>query len=148
MLVFSQDSCPDRWGRLLMKRREAILAKKEDRKPKRLTEMDFLLEFTMKRGWALCALQKKKTALILQMIRIWQLRHGQPLESLNQHRWPLKRTMTGWRNYGLNSPFSTGVFSWRARPKASVEAPDGSLWILKFPSQNDDMNKGMGNGGS
>ena len=37
------DSCPDRWGRLLMKRREAILAKKEDRKPKRLTEMDFLL---------------------------------------------------------------------------------------------------------
>lgn len=26
------DSCPDRWGRLLIKRREAILAKKEERK--------------------------------------------------------------------------------------------------------------------
>ena len=37
------DSCPDRWGRLLMKRREAILAKKEERKPKRLTDLDFLL---------------------------------------------------------------------------------------------------------
>lgn len=37
------DSCPDRWGRLLMKRREAINAKKEDRKPKHLTEIDFLL---------------------------------------------------------------------------------------------------------
>lgn len=37
------DSCPDRWGRLLIKRREAILAKKERRKPRRLTDMDFLL---------------------------------------------------------------------------------------------------------
>ena len=29
-----EDSCPDRWGRLLMKRREAIIAKKEERKPR------------------------------------------------------------------------------------------------------------------
>jgi len=33
--VFS-DSCPDRWGRLLMRRREAILAAREGRKPKQL----------------------------------------------------------------------------------------------------------------
>ncbi len=38
-----EDSCPDRWGRLLMKRREAIVARKEERKPKTLTEMDFLI---------------------------------------------------------------------------------------------------------
>ena len=37
------DSCPDRWGRLLMRRREAIMAHKEGRKPKALTESDFLL---------------------------------------------------------------------------------------------------------
>ena len=37
------DSCPDRWGRLLMRRREAMQAKKEDRKPRKLTESDFLL---------------------------------------------------------------------------------------------------------
>ena len=37
------DSCPDRWGRLLMKRKEAIDARKEDRKPRKLTESDFLL---------------------------------------------------------------------------------------------------------
>ena len=36
-------SSPDRWGRLLMKRREAILAKKQARKPKTLTDVDFLL---------------------------------------------------------------------------------------------------------
>ena len=38
-----EDSCPDRWGRLLMKRREAIIAKKEERKPRTLTEVDFLI---------------------------------------------------------------------------------------------------------
>ena len=33
------DSCPNRWGRLLMKRREAILAKQENRKPAKLSEI-------------------------------------------------------------------------------------------------------------
>ncbi len=37
------DSCPDRWGRLLMKRKEALNARKENRKPRNLTESDFLL---------------------------------------------------------------------------------------------------------
>ena len=37
------DSCPDRWGRLLMRRREAILAARENRKPKQLSETDYLL---------------------------------------------------------------------------------------------------------
>ena len=35
------DSCPDRWGRLLMKRREAIRARKEARKPRALNEIDY-----------------------------------------------------------------------------------------------------------
>lgn len=38
-----EDSCPDRWGHLLMKRHEAIIAKKEERKPRTLTEVDFLI---------------------------------------------------------------------------------------------------------
>ncbi|HJV19620.1 MAG TPA: hypothetical protein VJ552_07040 [Sediminibacterium sp.] len=37
------DSSPDRWGRVLMDRREAILAKKENRKIKNLYEEDYLL---------------------------------------------------------------------------------------------------------
>ena len=37
------DSCPDRWGRVLMKRREMIRAKKEGVKPRRLLESDYLL---------------------------------------------------------------------------------------------------------
>ena len=37
------DSCPDRWGRLLMKRREAIQAREAGRPERKLTESDFLL---------------------------------------------------------------------------------------------------------
>src|SRR5205823_1819155 len=37
------DSSPDRWGRVLMDRREALVARKEKRKPKPLFEEDYLL---------------------------------------------------------------------------------------------------------
>src|SRR5574343_1675541 len=37
------DSCPDRWGRVLMDRREAAMARKEGRKMKHLLESDYLL---------------------------------------------------------------------------------------------------------
>ena len=37
------DASPDRWGRLLMTKRERILADKESRKPRKLNDSDFLL---------------------------------------------------------------------------------------------------------
>lgn len=41
------DSCPDRWGRLLMKRREAIVARQEERRPKVLKEVDYLIDYLL-----------------------------------------------------------------------------------------------------
>ena len=37
------DSSPDRWGRLLIKRREAVMSRIENRPRRHLTESDFLL---------------------------------------------------------------------------------------------------------
>src|SRR6266487_17591 len=37
------DSAPDRWGRVLMERREVATAARERRKPRALQEFDFLL---------------------------------------------------------------------------------------------------------
>ena len=37
------DSCPDRWGKRLMKRREELRAKKAGEKPQKLLESDYLL---------------------------------------------------------------------------------------------------------
>ena len=46
------DSCPDRWGRVLMDRREADLwQKKEKRPPHKLFESDYLLGVLMGIGW-------------------------------------------------------------------------------------------------
>ena len=39
----SADSSPDRWGRILMKKRERILADREGRKPRKLYDSDYLL---------------------------------------------------------------------------------------------------------
>jgi serine/threonine-protein kinase HipA len=38
-----QDAAPDRWGRVLMERREGLRARREKRRARRLGEMDFLL---------------------------------------------------------------------------------------------------------
>ncbi|MCR4586020.1 MAG: HipA N-terminal domain-containing protein [Lachnospiraceae bacterium] len=38
-----QDSCPDRWGRKLIDRRESIYAEKEGRRPQKFTETGYLL---------------------------------------------------------------------------------------------------------
>src|ERR1700733_16293511 len=37
------DSCPDRWGRVLMQRREAAMARMEERTARDLLESDYLL---------------------------------------------------------------------------------------------------------
>ena len=37
------DSCPDRWGRVLMQRREAVIARNEGRTARELLEADYLL---------------------------------------------------------------------------------------------------------
>lgn len=37
------DSCPDRWGRGLMKRREELRARKAEEKPRKLLDSDYLL---------------------------------------------------------------------------------------------------------
>ena len=45
------DASPDRWGRVLMNKRERILAEKEGRKPRKLHDSDYLLGYMMKHGW-------------------------------------------------------------------------------------------------
>ncbi len=37
------DAAPDRWGRMLMERREALIARRESRRPRRLDDWDFLV---------------------------------------------------------------------------------------------------------
>ena len=45
------DSAPDRWGRTLMQRREALIAKNESRKVHPYLKVIFCLEYMIYTGW-------------------------------------------------------------------------------------------------
>lgn len=138
--IFS-DSSPDRWGRTLMNRREAIRARKEERKPKKLTESDYLLGVY--------------DATRMGALRFSLEEHGDFLSNdteLAAPPWTTLRTLEAaslsFEEGGADSDeekwlkqlVAPGSSLGGARPKASVEAPDGSLWIAKFPSRHDEEN--------
>ncbi|MBD5467947.1 MAG: type II toxin-antitoxin system HipA family toxin [Lachnospiraceae bacterium] len=137
-----EDSCPDRWGRLLMKRREALIAKKEERKPRNLTEVDFLigvhdetrmggLRFSTSKGGAFLSDDKELATPPWTTLR--------KLESVSL---AFEKNDDGMEEKWLKQLVAPGSSLGGARPKASVLAPDGSLWIAKFPSKHDEINVG------
>jgi len=137
------DSSPDRWGRILMKRREAILATKEKRKEKTLFETDFLLG--VYDSHRMGALRFKETAdgnflnennmATPPWASIADLEHAS-LELEKEHNDP--ETLK-WINMLLASGSSLGG----VRPKASVIDKQGNLWIAKFPSKDDKRDIGV-----
>ncbi|WP_435135681.1 type II toxin-antitoxin system HipA family toxin [Formosa sp. A9] len=134
------DSSPDRWGRVLMKRREAALARKEERRVDRLFETDFLLGvFDGHRMGALRFKLKKDGPFLndnkelasppwtsireLEQISL-RLEDDDSLDDPDYLKW-------------LQMLVSPGSSLGGARPKASVLDNEGHLWIAKFPSKND-----------
>lgn len=139
------DSSPDRWGRVLMKRREVILAKSENRGANTLFESDFLLGvYDLHRMGALrfklaedgSFLDDNKDYSAPPWTSIRELEHASlELEKNIEKDNP---EILKW----LNMLMAPGSSLGGARPKASVQHTDGSLWIAKFPSNNDDINVG------
>lgn len=136
------DSCPDRWGRLLMTRKEAIDARKEDRKPRKLTESDFLLgvydasrmgavRFSSEEGGEF--LKSEKTSAVPPWIN---------LRTLENASGAFENDENGLEEKWLKELLAPGSSLGGARPKATVQAADGSLWIAKFPSKHDEYNSG------
>jgi serine/threonine-protein kinase HipA len=139
------DSSPDRWGRVLMKRREAILAKQEKRPARTLHESDFLLGvYDLHRMGALRFkldpngdfLDNNKDYSAPPWTSLRELEHASlELEKNIEQDSP---DLLKWLNILMAPGSSLGG----ARPKASVQHSDGSLWIAKFPSNNDETDIG------
>lgn len=136
------DSSPDRWGRILMKRRERILADNEERKPRNLTESDYLLgvydetrmgglRFTLEEGGTF--LSDDKTIPTPP----WT-----SLRTLEEASREFEKDERGLTDQWLKQLLKPGSSLGGARPKASVLDPQGNLWIAKFPSKHDDCNVG------
>ena len=139
------DSSPDRWGRLLMRRREAWFAKKEERDERTLFESDFLLgvfdgnrmgglRFKLQEDGDFLNNQKQMPAPPWTSIR--ELEYA----SLQLERDDVVNDpeYAQWLNLLVDPGSSLGG----ARPKASVTDEKGNLWIAKFPSAKDDKDAG------
>ena len=133
------DSAPDRWGRLLMDRREAAAAEREGRRVRHLQDIDFMLG-------------------VHDHTRMGALRFrsvdGGPF--LDNHD-PASPPVTSLRELAYISQrveesgidklpedekriamlIAPGSSLGGARPKANFTADDGRLWIAKFPSRED-----------
>jgi serine/threonine-protein kinase HipA len=139
------DSSPDRWGRVLMERRQALLAKQEGNRAKPLTESDFLLgvfdlyrmgglRFKLSEDGPFLDANNTMAAPPMTSLRTLeeaslQLEKDDAMEDPSFARW-------------LNLLISPGSSLGGARPKASVVDPNGELWIAKFPSRKDDRDIG------
>ena len=139
------DSSPDRWGRTLMDRREAVKARVEDRPPQRLMESDYLLGVYDESRMGALRFKKDEAGPFLDddpahstppMTSLRELeRATNELEqdvSLDDTEY-LKR---------LSLLIAPGSSLGGARPKASVKSEDDHLWIAKFPSKNDEFDVG------
>ncbi len=136
------DSCPDRWGRLLMKRRETILAKKEDRKPRRLDEIDFLLGVYDETRMGALRFSESENGPFVSDNKDLAAPPWTTLRRLEYASLAFEQNDDGMEEKWINQLIVPGSSLGGARPKASVTAPDESLWIAKFPSKQDDVNVG------
>lgn len=139
------DSCPDRWGRVLMQRREAVLARDEKRRPRPLREIDYLLG--VHDMYRMGALRFKKDSDGDFLDNNNELA-APPIASLKELEYAAQQIE---QNIDLDNPeyrkwlnmlMSPGSSLGGARPKSCVVDENNELWLAKFPSGNDDYDVG------
>lgn len=136
------DSCPDRWGRRLMKRREEIRAKKEGLKPEKLLESDYLLGVYDEARMGGLRFKTELDGNFLSDDKEFATPPWTSLRELEQASIAFENDTDSLNEKWLKQLLAPGSSLGGARPKASVMAQDGSLWIAKFPSKHDDFNSG------
>lgn len=132
------DSAPDRWGRVLMERREAAAAEREKRPMRKLQEADFLLGVhDLTRVGALRFRQANGPFLdnspnaappatsLAELAYISQRVEEPGIEKLPEYEQWLAMLIAPGSSLG------------GARPKANFTGDDGQLWIAKFPARED-----------
>lgn len=139
------DSCPDRWGRLLMKRREAVLAHQEQRKIKVLMEADYLMGVYDQFRMGGLRFKNHPSGPFLDNNDLFS---APPMSSLQELEFAVSRiegdSVHSEDDYlkWLYMLIAPGSSLGGARPKACVIDKNHSLWIAKFPSRYDDYDIG------
>jgi|AntRauTorcE11897_2_1112592.scaffolds.fasta_scaffold06105_2 serine/threonine-protein kinase HipA len=139
------DSSPDRWGRVLMQRREAQQAQAEERDVHSLFESDYLLGvYDAHRMGALRFRISEDAPFLDDQAKLaappWTKLRDLEYASLQleQDNAETESDYLKWLNILIAPGGSLGG----ARPKASVLDENGHPWIAKFPSRRDEINIG------
>jgi serine/threonine-protein kinase HipA len=135
------DSSPDRWGRVLMQRRENIQARQQQRRPRTLTEWDFLLGVHDETRLGALRLRHAPGEPFINSDHrlaappITSLRELQAA-SLNFEQHADDEDHPDYARW-LSQLLAPGTSLGGARPKASVRDESGALCLAKFPSRQD-----------
>lgn len=138
------DSSPDRWGRVLMDRREALLARREERKARTLFETDYLLGVFDGHRMGALRFKEDEAGEFLNNNKEMASPPWTSIRELEEATMRLEEEDVDeteklkW----LNMLMAPGSSLGGARPKASVVNTKGQLWIAKFPSKNDNKDVG------
>jgi serine/threonine-protein kinase HipA len=139
------DSSPDRWGRVLMDRREAMIARTEKRPPQRLMEPDYLLGVYDESRMGALRFKTDEEGPFLDDDPAYSTPPMTSLRELERATNELEQDASlDDTEYlkRLSLLIAPGSSLGGARPKASVRSEDGHLWIAKFPSKNDEFDVG------
>jgi len=141
-----KDASPDRWGQLLMKRREILLSKIAKTAPRTLLGIDFLmgvhdnhrmggLRFKESEDGEYLSNDDRLAAPPWTSLR--DLEYA--VEQYEKTAEELDEASLQWINLLIAPGSSLGG----ARPKADVVDTNGKQWIAKFPSKKDDSDVGV-----
>lgn len=136
------DSSPDRWGRVLMARRERFSADREGRKPRKLTDSDFLLGVYDKTRMGALRFKLDENGPFLSDDKDSAVPPWTTLRTLEEASRQFENDENGLEEKWLDQLLQPGSSLGGARPKATVQDLKGELWIAKFPSKNDEVNTG------
>lgn len=137
---FLQDAMPDRWGRRLIDKRERLLAAQEGRAARHLTDIDYLTQINDITRMGALRLRDGDNLLGIQYADapVPPLTHLREFVDMAQEYERQDEQGGSIREEWLLNLYKQGSSLGGARPKANVRDLDGSLWIAKIPSVNDD----------
>ena len=136
------DASPDRWGRVLMNKRERIAADRENRKPKKLHNSDYLLGVYDETRMGGIRFKADPEGAFLSNDSDSAVPPWASLRTLEEASRRFEEDGGGLSEKWLNQLIRPGSSLGGSRPKATVIDPAGQLWIAKFPSPNDENDTG------
>ncbi|HOY16676.1 MAG TPA: HipA domain-containing protein [Haliscomenobacter sp.] len=137
------DSMPDRWGRTLMKRRAAQVAKEAGKPSPTLYDIDFLLGVQDESRMGALRFKTDPDGPFLSDSAHYPIPPISSIRELQQAAQVIEsdrdsKDIKKWLAILVAPGSSLGG----ARPKANLRDEQGKPWIAKFPSQHDEVDKG------